>query len=459
MEANPADKPVRREISALLSNERLILRQTQRAVTPFGGLAVFISFLQKVGFVEQVRQHMPIRWRSPNHIDPTATFTAFLMSVLVGARRFAHASLLRGDRALHALLGLERFPTDDTIRNLFRKFGMGQVQRLFEPLAEGQMGRLPQRSEGYTLDLDSTVFERYGKQEGSLKGHNPRKHGRPSHHPLLAVLGEAHFLLHGWLRSGNCGTARGVEEFLKEALALWGQRQKIRLLRADSGFFDDKLLSFLEQRCLPCIVVARMTKWVKRAAQRVEQWAVLDDNYATGEFRLQLHGWSVERRFVVIRERVREDRDSVGRKLIDVPGYTFRVFVTSCTDAPEEIWRDYNRRADMENRIAELKHDLGADGFCLKEFFATEAAFRSVLLLFNLLAEFQRAAGLPGYREPATIRTQVLTCGAILGRAGRRLVVHLSESWGGLRTRNSLLDNILNWQIPTSPKLDPALVT
>jgi DNA-directed RNA polymerase subunit N (RpoN/RPB10) len=80
----------------------------------------------------------------------------------------------------------------------------------------------------------------------------------------------------------------------------------------------------------------------------------------------------------------------VGRKLIDVPGYTFRLFVTSCTDGPAEIWRDYNRRADMENRIAELKHDLGAHGFCLKQFFATEAAFRAVLLLFNLLSEFQR---------------------------------------------------------------------
>jgi len=459
MESGIPDKPVPREIKALLSDERLFLRETQRAVTPFGGLAVFISYLGKIGLVEAVRQHMPVCWRSPNHIDPTATFTAFLMSVLVGARRFAHASLLRGDRALHALLGLERFPTDDTIRNLFRKFGMGQVQRLFEPLAEWQMERLPQRSEGYTLDLDSTVFERYGQQEGSLKGHNPRKHGRPSHHPLLAVLSEAHFLLHGWLRSGNCGTSRGVEEFLKEALALWGQRQKIRLLRADSGFFDDRLLSFLEQRRLPYIVVARLTLWVKRAAQRVEQWTRLDDHFAVGEFRLKLHGWSVERRFVVVREQVREGRDSVGRKLIDVPGYTFRIFVTSSADVAEEIWRDYNRRADMENRIAELKHDLGADGFCLKEFFATEAAFRSVLLLFNLLAEFQRAAGLPGYREPATIRTQVLTCGAILGRAGRHLVVHLSQSWGGLKTRIPLLENILNWQFPTSPKLDSVLVT
>ena len=459
MESNATDKTVPREIAALLSDERLILRETQRAVTPFGGIAVFISFLEKIGFVKAIRQHMPIVWRSPNHIDPSFTFTAFLVSVLLGARRFAHASLLRGDRALHALLGMDRFPTDDTIRNLFRAFGMGQVQRLFEPLAEWQMQRLPQRADGYTLDLDSTVFERYGQQEGSLKGHNPRKHGRPSHHPLLAVLSEAHFLLHGWLRSGNCGTSRGVEEFLKEALALWGQREKIRLLRADSGFFDDKLLSFLEQRLLSYIVVAKLTPWVKRAAQRVEQWTILDDDYAVGEFRLKLLGWSVERRFVVIREQVREGRDSVGRKLIDVPGYTFRIFVTSCTDAPQEIWRDYNRRADMENRIAELKHDLGADGFCLKQFFATEAAFRAVLLLFNLLAEFQRAAGLPVYREPATIRTQVLTCGAILGRTGRRLVIHLSQSWGGLKTRISLLDSILNWQIPTSTKLGLTAVT
>jgi len=273
------------------------------------------------------------------------------------------------------------------------------------------------------------------------------------------VLAEAHFLLHGWLRSGNCGAARGVVEFLQEALALWGQRQMIRLVRADAGFFEDKLLSFLEQRSLPYIVVARLTKWIKREAQRVPTWKTLDESFSVGEFRLQLLGWERARRFVVVRELVREGRNSVGRKLLHVPGYTFRLFVTSCSHAPEEIWRDYNRRADMENRIAELKHDLGADGFCLQEFFATEAAFQAVLLLFNLLSEFQRAAGLTVYREPATLRTQVFTCGAILGRAGRRLVLHLSQSWGGLKTRNPLLDKILSWEIPTSPKLEPAVVT
>lgn len=459
MESNVADNPVPQEITALLSGERLILRETKRAVTPFGGVAVFVSYLRKIDFIGRVRQCMPVCWRSPNHIDPTCTFTAFLMAVLAGARRFAHSEWLRGDRVVHTLLGLERFPTDDTIRNLFRRFGMKEVQEFFEPLSDWQMQRLPVRPEGYTLDLDSTVFERYGQQEGSLKGHNPRKHGRPSHHPLLAVLAEAHFLLHGWLRSGNCGAARGAVEFLKEALALWGQRQKIRLLRADCGFFEDNLLSFLEERCLPYIVVARLTKWTKRQAQSVVEWKALDAHYAVGEFRLKLFGWQRERRFVAVRELVREGRESKGRKLIDVPGYTFRIFVTSLEDAPEQVWRDYNRRADMENRIAELKRDLGADGFCLKQFHATEAAFRSVLVLFNLMAEFQRAAGLPKYREPATIRTQVLTCGAILGRAGRRVVVHLSQSWGGLKTRIPLLESLLTWEIPTSPKLASVIQT
>ena len=60
----------------------------------------------------------------------------------------------------------------------FAPSGWGEVQRLYEPMAEWLMQCLPQREGGYTLDLDSTVFECYGKQKGSLKGHNPRKHGR-----------------------------------------------------------------------------------------------------------------------------------------------------------------------------------------------------------------------------------------------------------------------------------------
>lgn len=84
------------------------------------------------------------------------------------------------------------------------------------------------------------------------------------------------------------------------------------------------------------IVVTRLTTWVQREAQRTQQWVELDATYARDEFHLSLHGWSVQRRFVVIRERIRDSRAGVGRKLIDVAGYAFRIYVASRRDAPEE---------------------------------------------------------------------------------------------------------------------------
>jgi hypothetical protein len=432
----------------------VVLRQTPRAVTPFGGLSVFIEFLGNIGYTQQVSEHLPVHLKSPHAIPPGETFTAFVISVVAGARRFAHSSLLRADRALHALLGMKRFPTDGTMRNLFKRFTQGMVVRFYEPLWAWQLARLPKREGGYSLDLDSTVFERYGKQEGVKKGYNPRKPGRGSHHPLLAVLGEAHFVLHGWLRSGNTRADTGVVEFLKEALAKVPSREWIRRVRADAGFFAQELLQYLEERKLGYIVVARLTPWLKREASRIQQWRALDDTYAVGEFQLQLLGWDRERRFVVVREQIQERKPSLGRKLFEVPGYTFRVFVTNWADPPEEIWRDYNQRATTEQRIEELKSDLAADNFCLKEFFATEAAFLSILMLFNLLGEFQRASGMTGHRQPASLRVQVFLCGAILGRAGHRTVLHLSAAWGGLERRNSLFDKLLLYEIPTSRKLE-----
>ena len=62
---------------------------------------------------------------------------------------------------------------------------------------------------------------------------------------------------------------------------------------------------------------------------------------------------------MVVREPERECGSSKGRKLKDAPGYSYRAFVAKRMDAYEEIWREYDRRADMENRIAELRDDLG----------------------------------------------------------------------------------------------------
>ena len=85
---------MRQEISAIFGGKKVELHETPRAVTPFGGLVGFVEFLRKIDYAEQVRQRMPFQLKSPNAIDPVETFTAFLFSVVAGARRFAYTSLL-----------------------------------------------------------------------------------------------------------------------------------------------------------------------------------------------------------------------------------------------------------------------------------------------------------------------------------------------------------------------------
>jgi hypothetical protein len=139
------------------------------------------------------------------------------------------------------------------------------------------------------------------------------------------------FILHGWLRSGSTTVRRGAIEFLTQALALLPESWRLRGVRADSGFFDGKLLDFMKDCRLPCVIVARLTSTLKRCAAGSCQWRKIDDHIVVDEFTAQLAGGSCERRFVVIRERVREGRSAVGRKLIDAPSYTYRVFVTNRT--------------------------------------------------------------------------------------------------------------------------------
>jgi hypothetical protein len=107
-----------------------------------------------------------------------------------------------------------------------------------------------------------------------------------------------------------------------------------------------------------------------------------------------------------------------------VPGYTDRVFVTNRPEAPEVLWRDYNGRATVEQRIEELKNDLAADGFCVREFFGTEAALLAMLFAFNLLSLYQRTTSPERpYRQPATLRAQVFVAGAVLGVIGKQLAL------------------------------------
>src|SRR5207244_1602718 len=113
------------------------------------------------------------------------------------------------------------------------------------------------------------------------------------------------------------------------------------------------------------------------------------------------------------------------RLLLDVPGYTYRVFVTNRSEPAEWIWQHYDGRAAIEPRFSELKEDLAADDFCLHGFFPTEAAVRSIFFAFTLLSLLQAFAPAPktaAQHRPATLRNTLFLCGAVAGRCGHKTI-------------------------------------
>jgi hypothetical protein len=415
------------ELTPMGGQKAIGITFTDKPVTAFGGLGLFVTFAERLGLAQALEAALPFPVTSPNATPPHQILLAFFAGVLAGARRFAQLAVLRADEPVRQLFGLRRFPSTATFTRFFRRFTAKTVTETFAPLFAGCLARLPQRAAGYTLDLDSSVFERYGTQEGALKGYNPKKRGRPSHHPLFAVVAEARCIAHVWLRSGNTGAARGAAAFLSEVQALCPEHVGLTLVRADSGFFDEAFLLALEAAHLPYIVAARFTNPLQAAAYRLS-FRPFAAGLEVAELPYQALRWTRARRLIVVREELARRPTARGRELFHAPGYRFHAVVTTLATSPEDVWRTYNGRADTENRLKELKYGFGADGFCSRRFWATEAALRAICLLYNLVEAFQGALAVPVRRTLSTLRVTVFACGAILGRVGRQAVLRLSRT-------------------------------
>jgi hypothetical protein len=406
---------------------------TNHPITVWAGAILLRLYFELIGLRAALAPLLvPFAKTSNNQIPTVEVLLAWWYGLALGAERFEHFTRYRRDPLLPHLLGLRRFPSPDTLRRFFHGFSYGRTTEVSEALMRVSLGTMRPILLGHTLDLDSTVFCRYGEQGGSLKGHNPIKHGRPSHHPLVAWLSERRRLLWATLRAGHAGTANGAREFLAQALTMLPPGHRIGLVRADSGFCVTAFLTALDARELPYIVVARVTPFVRKLViHRIPEadWRPVARGIAVADIMATVPAWHGQhRRFVCLRQTLTDRPDASGRRLIECPGYTYRVFVTSVPYAAELVTRMYAGRADSENRIKELKEDLSLDTFCLQSFDATDAAFRTGCVLYNLLMGFRETV-LPSCwfeRRLRTVRDRVFLVGADLIPEARRLRVRFA---------------------------------
>ena len=401
---------------------------TNREVTAWGGLALIKRMLDQMA----LRQAMS-NWDLPlpgsnRGYPPAQLIEQWLVSIWCGACRFAHTETTRLDNTLVRLFGWRRAAGHRAIVRLFERFDMERNTAVQEQIYHWFFEKVSPLTR-ITLDVDSTVLTRHGLQEGATRGYNPNKRGRPSHHPLLAFVAETRMVANFWLRPGNANTANNALGFLEATLRHLGSKA-VGLFRADSGFYSEEILRFLEARKIDYIVSAKLTQALQAAIARDAVWWALEAGLELAEITYQAQGWATSRRLVLVRQSIKR-KNAPGKTLSlfaddpDLSGWRYGAMATSLGLPALEIWRSYRGRADCENRIKELKADFGLDSFALNDFWATVAALGFAMLAYNLMSLFRQAV----------MRTKVQhTLATLHGQ-----VLAIAASWHANPARNTLV--------------------
>ncbi len=288
-----------------------------------------------------------------------------------------------------------------------------------------------------TLDLDSHVKTVYGNQQRAKVGYNPKKPGRKSYHPLLCFIGDTRDLLLGKFRAGNKYSSTGAIDLLKQCLRLIPQHILQLYLRGDSGFYSFEFLKFLEKRLIQYAIAVKLYNPIQLQLVGLDYRDIGGGvEVAEFEYGLRQGKETLSRRMVVIREELKDGKaNKKEARLFELKGYpplADQVIATNIRKrAPEEVWRWYNGRANLENMIKE-----GAQGFVLEvspsHWYAGNMAYFQIgMLAYNLMNWFKEAA-LDQYKHKKMlkwIRYHFFLIAGKLVRTSGSLTLKLSESY------------------------------
>lgn len=364
---------------------------SDKKVTAWGGMKLMKDMLDSIGIKEFMSGlNLPEKGSNRGY-DPIQIIECFWTSIWIGAGRFSHSAYLRYDKVLQEIFGWKQAPSQSTYSRFFQKFSWKRNTEIFIPLQKWFIDNL--KITNITIDFDSSIMTRYGDQEGSKVGYNPNKPGRASHHPLMAFIAETRMVANAWLRPGNTAALSNCKAFIDETFEIL-LNKKVGLVRADSGFYAHDFLNYLEQeKKVNYIVAVKMYPTIKKELRMLQEWTHLKDGIETAEFEYRSPEWKKPRRMIAVRKNIHILTKATGKLLLfdePVGNYRYSLYVTDLHLPAEQIWLSYKDRADAENRIKELKYDFGLDSFCMDKFWATEAAFRTIMMAYNLMSLFRQ---------------------------------------------------------------------
>lgn len=317
---------------------------------------------------------------------------------------------------------LELTPADANEKSRYKKIALN-TQAVDDLLVDLYIQRQPRRPQRIVLDLDATDDRLHGHQEGRFyHGY----YGDYCYLPLYIFIGET--LVCARLRESNqdvsAGSVEEVERIVARLRRVWPTAEIV--LRADSGFCRDELMSWCEQHQVDYAFGfaknSRLLKRIRKQMQKAQRRHTETGRPARlfHQFRYRTRdSWSRKRRVVAKAECLDKGKNP-------------RFVVTSLTKMEaRSLYEDfYCARGEMENRIKEQQLDLFADR-------TSTALLRSnqVRLYFSSIAycllQALRELGLAGTKmakaQCSTIRVRLLKIGARVRVTVRRVWISMAS--------------------------------
>jgi hypothetical protein len=348
-----------------------------------------------------------------------------LSAMVLGADCIEDCDVLRSGQTV-AVLG-HRVAAPSTLGTFLRSFTFGHVRQLDRVLADS-LGRAWAAGAGpgdqrLVVDVDSFVGEVHGyDKQGAGFGYTHKR----GYHPILATRAGTGEVLHIRARKGSANTARGALRFVEELIPRVHRAGATgpKLLRADSGFWNKKLMARLEAAGWHYSIGVRQQPHIKAAIAAIGEsdWQPLDDYPDAGEAQIAqtLIG---SQRLIVRRTRLLGDQAELW------PDWRHFALLTNRTEPLETVEAEHRQHAVVELCIRDLKDQALAHFPSGK--FTANAAWTVIAALAHNLLRWTHLIALPGQtlRTARTLRRRLLTIPGRLTRTARRTTLRMPTHW------------------------------
>jgi Transposase DDE domain group 1 len=389
------------------------------------GIALVAMLADRLGVERLAGRLVQLRRDRPGAANAGRKVMALVFAMLLGADSVDDCEVLRAGRTRRLLGGW--LPAPSTLGTFLRAFTFGHVRQLDRLLAETltrawRVGAGPGDGR-LVVDVDSFIGEVHGyKKQGAGFGYTKQR----GYHPLIASRAGTGEVLHIRLRKGRANSSRGVLRFADELIARVARAGASgeKLLRADSAFWNKKLMKRLQQAGWLYSISIRLQEHVAVAIHAIPEsdWQTLEDYPDDGE--AQIAETTYEgKRMIVRRTRL------IGAQAELWPDWRHFPFLTNRTEPLELVEAEHRRHAVVELTIRDLK-DQALAHFPSGQFNAN-SAWTVIGCIAHNLTRWTTVIGLPGQTIPAarTLRRRLLQIPGRLTRTARQWTLHLPARW------------------------------